>query len=185
MSALEHFHFLRPLWLLALPLVAWIWWLVRRRSLTGGSLNTLIAPHLLDALTVNRDGKHWFKPIDGWAMALIATSLAAARPTWSKQASPWFSETAPLVIALEVSDSMRNNDLQPTRLARARFKILDLIGQTNGRYEEAAPHLLASPQLKAFSIAAINFKRLEKTLQIARRVHLSKAGGRQSSANPR
>jgi Ca-activated chloride channel family protein len=132
MTALEQFHFLRPLWLLALPLLSWIWWLVRRRSMSGGRLNTLIAPHLLDALTVNRNARHWFRPIDGLAMALIAASLAAAGPTWSKQASPWFSETATLVIALEVSDSMRSNDLQPTRLERARFKILDLIARRTG-----------------------------------------------------
>ena len=31
------------------------------------------------------------------------------------------------MIAIEVSDSMRSNDLQPTRLDRARFKILDLV----------------------------------------------------------
>lgn len=132
MSALEQFHFLRPLWLLALPMVAWIWWLVRRRSMSGGSLNTLIAPHLLEALTVNRSAKQWFRPIDGLAMALIAATLAAGGPTWSKQASLWFSETAPLVIAFEVSESMLSNDLQPTRLERARFKILDLIAKRTG-----------------------------------------------------
>jgi Ca-activated chloride channel family protein len=49
-----------------------------------------------------------------------------------KQPSPWFAETAPLVIAMEVSDSMRSNDLQPTRLDRARFKVLDLVAQRTG-----------------------------------------------------
>jgi len=58
--------------------------------------------------------------------------LAAAGPTWSKEPSPWFSETAPLVVAIEVTDSMRSNDLQPTRLDRARFKVLDLLEQRTG-----------------------------------------------------
>nr|NIP14414.1 VWA domain-containing protein [Pseudomonadales bacterium]NIX07703.1 VWA domain-containing protein [Pseudomonadales bacterium] len=56
----------------------------------------------------------------------------AAGPTWSRQASPWYAETAPVVIAVEVTDSMRANDLQPTRLDRARFKILDLIAARTG-----------------------------------------------------
>jgi Ca-activated chloride channel family protein len=58
--------------------------------------------------------------------------LAAAGPTWSKQPSPWFAEAAPLVIAIEVSDSMRSNDTQPTRLDRARFKVMDLVAARTG-----------------------------------------------------
>ncbi|MDH3644944.1 MAG: VWA domain-containing protein [Gammaproteobacteria bacterium] len=132
MIELELFHFLRPLWLLALPFVVLNWWLVRRREASGTMDNTFMASHLRDALTVNRDAHGWFRPVDGVAIALLAMTVAAAGPTWSKQPSPWFAETAPLVIAMEVSDSMRSNDLQPTRLDRARFKILDLIRQRTG-----------------------------------------------------
>lgn len=132
MSALELFHFMRPLWLLALPLLLAFWWLARRREADGAQTTSLVAPHLREALTVNRDAHRGFRPVDGVMTALMAVSLAAAGPTWNKQPSPWFSETAPLVIAVEVSDSMRSNDLQPTRLDRARFKMLDLIAQRTG-----------------------------------------------------
>jgi Ca-activated chloride channel family protein len=131
-DALQLFHFLRPLWLFALPLIAWIWWQQRRgeaRDLPG---DVLIAPHLRDALTVNKTVRGRIQPVDGMALALLAIALAAAGPTWSKIPSPWFAETAPLVIAVEVSDSMRSNDLQPTRMDRARFKILDLIARRTG-----------------------------------------------------
>ncbi len=128
----EFFQFLRPLWLLALPLLALTWWLVRRRGSAGAMRESFIAPHLLDALTVNKDAQKGFRPVDGAILALVAATIAAAGPTWSKQASPWYSETALLVIAIEVSDSMRSNDLLPTRLDRARFKILDLIAQRTG-----------------------------------------------------
>lgn len=132
MSALELFHFMRPLWLLALPLLLAVWWLVRRREADSAQMTSLVAPHLRDALTVNRDARGGFRPVDGVVIALLALALGAAGPTWNKQPSPWFSETAPLVIAVEVSDSMRSNDLQPTRLDRARFKVLDLIAQRTG-----------------------------------------------------
>lgn len=126
------FHFMRPLWLLALPLVAVTWWFVRKQEARRTGVNALVAPHLREALTVNRQQRRRFRPVDGIGIGLFAVALGAAGPTWSKQQSPWFSETAPLVIAIEVSDSMRSNDLQPTRLDRARFKVLDLIEQRTG-----------------------------------------------------
>lgn len=132
MSALEMFHFLRPLWLIPVPLILAAWWLARRREARESKTSHLMAPHLRDALTVNRDSRGWIRPVDGVVAALLLLTLGAAGPTWNKQLSPWFSETAPLVIAVEVSNSMRSNDVQPTRLDRARFKILDLIAQRTG-----------------------------------------------------
>jgi Ca-activated chloride channel family protein len=129
---IELFHFLRPMWLIALPAIGLTWWLVRRRAASQARIGNLVAPHLRDALTINRDMRKGLRAVDGIGVALIALSLAAAGPTWSKQASPWFAETAPLVIAFEVSDSMRSNDVQPTRLDRARFKVMDLIAQRTG-----------------------------------------------------
>ena len=67
-------------------------------------LGAFVAPHLRDALTVNRAAKVRVQPIDGIALVLVASTLAAAGPTWSRQASPWLAETAPLVVALEVSE---------------------------------------------------------------------------------
>lgn len=132
MSELALFHLLRPMWLLAMPALLVIWWLVRRRDADSLPSASLVAPHLRCALTVNRDARGWVRPVDGVVIALLALALGAAGPTWNKQPSPWFSETAPLVIAVEVSNSMRSNDLQPTRLDRARFKVLDLIAQRTG-----------------------------------------------------
>ena len=129
---IEMLHFIRPLWLLALPVVLVMWWLVRRRDAVQAQVTAPVAPHLLDALTMNRDARSGLRAIDGVALLMLFATIAAAGPTWSKQASPWFEETAPLVIAVEVSDSMRANDVLPTRLDRARFKILDLIAARTG-----------------------------------------------------
>ena len=132
MSAFELFHFLRPEWLVALPLIAIVWWIIRKRAAGQTSVGELVAPHLRDALTVNKGTASGVRPVDGVAVAAIALALAAAGPTWSKQPSPWFAETAPLVVAIEVTDSMRANDLLPTRLDRARFKVLDLVAARTG-----------------------------------------------------
>ena len=132
MIDLDLFHFMRPLWLAAIPVTAAVWWLARRREKRTSGGTTLLAPHLQEALTVDRHARRAIRPIDGVGVALVAVAVAAAGPTWSRQPSPWFSETAPLVVAIEVSDSMRSNDLQPTRLDRARFEVLDLIERRTG-----------------------------------------------------
>jgi Ca-activated chloride channel family protein len=50
-----------------------------------------------------------------------------AGPTWQQQPSPFFEDNSELVIALDVSDSMNNTDIQPSRLERAKQKINQLI----------------------------------------------------------
>ena len=132
MNGLELFHFLRPGWLMLLPVIVLAWWAVRRREASRRRSGELVAPHLREALTVNAGAERGARPIDGIAIVATALALAAAGPSWNKQPSPWFAETAPLVIAIEVTDSMRANDLLPTRLDRARFKALDLIGARTG-----------------------------------------------------
>jgi Ca-activated chloride channel family protein len=131
-NVLELFHFLRPVWLLALPLLVLAWWQLRRRSTRTTPADELIAPHLRDALTMNRQEQLRLRPIDSVGIAALALVLAAAGPSWSRQPSPWFAETAPLVVAIEVTDSMRSNDLLPSRLDRARFKVLDLVAARTG-----------------------------------------------------
>ena len=128
----ELFHFLRPGWLVAVPLVLLVWWIVRRLHRQRPPESSMFSAHLLAALLISDSNSSRIRPVDGVATALLLLVLAAAGPTWSKQPSPWFAETAPLVIAMEVSDSMRSNDVQPTRLDRARFKALDLIDARTG-----------------------------------------------------
>ena len=126
------FHFLRPLWLLTLPAIGVCWWLLRQREKHADGVRLNIAPHLKDALTVHPQGARGIEPVDSLALTLYLLALAAAGPTFSRAVSPWFAETAPLVIAMEVTDSMRANDVSPTRLDRARFKVLDLIAARTG-----------------------------------------------------
>jgi Ca-activated chloride channel family protein len=131
-SGLEAFHFLRPLWLLALPLLGLVWWRVRTRVVAVEVRGGLLAPHLRNALVVRGGARRRFRAVDGMAIALVGSTLAAAGPTWEQQRAPWFSERAPVVVALEVSDSMRANDLAPTRLDRARFEVLELVARRAG-----------------------------------------------------
>ena len=130
---MDALHFLRPLWLFGLPLTLLVWWFIRRRAADDAARGMqAIAEHLRDALTVNQSANSGYRAVDGIAVVLVLLSIAAAGPTTGKQSAPWFQETAPLVIAIEVSDSMLATDVAPTRLDRARFKVLDLLERRTG-----------------------------------------------------
>lgn len=131
-ESLAQLHLLRPLWLAALPCIAVVWWLVRNRGRAEQGWRTHIAPHLLEALTINSANTARLRPVDLVAVVLLCLSLAAAGPTWRPAPNPFLSESAPLVIAIEVSESMLANDLQPNRLERAKLKLKDLMASRPG-----------------------------------------------------
>jgi Ca-activated chloride channel family protein len=129
---MDAFHFLRPLWLLTLPLILLIWWLARRVPDHHPRDGDFLAPHLRDALTIDRDASDRLRAVDGVALVMLSLAVAAAGPTWSQQLAPWFRETAPLIVAIEVTDSMRSNEVLPTRLDRARYELIDLVKARTG-----------------------------------------------------
>ena len=127
-TALEAFRWIRPLWLSAIPLIGLLWWIIRRRDrLQQMPSDMQLAPHLLQALTVNRTARRGIRPVDLVALALVFAALTAAGPAWQRIPNPFFAETAPLVVVMEVSDTMLANDVLPSRLERARLKVLDLM----------------------------------------------------------
>lgn len=131
-DALSQFHFIRPLWLLALPAILLLWYLVRQRLEGATSSTTGLAPHLAKALSVGARDHRRLHPIDAFAAVGVLLALAASGPTWSKLPNPLIADTAPLVVALKVTPSMEETDLAPSRLQRAQFKITDLIASRTG-----------------------------------------------------
>ncbi len=125
--ALGAFHFIRPVLLLAVPAVLALWWVIRRTATRTPPPQPGLAPHLREALTVGRSRRHRLRPIDGVALALVLATLAAAGPTWSRVPDPFVAQSAPVVVVLEVTPSMENADLSPSRLERAKQKIRDFL----------------------------------------------------------
>ena len=131
-GALADFHFIRAGWLLLLIPVALLWWLMRPKPKARTQAMSGIAPHLAAALELGADNAKRLYPIDVAMIAAVLVSLAAAGPTWSRAPNPLVADTAPLVIALKVTDSMEESDLAPSRLDRAKFKVTDLINARVG-----------------------------------------------------
>lgn len=123
---LGHLHFLHPWRLLALPpLLAFAVWLARRRA-RDGAWPRVVEVELLPALRLDEAGRRG-SPWPLFAAAWTLTVLALAGPSWQRQVSPAFRLPASWVLALELSPSMDATDVPPSRVARARFAIDDLL----------------------------------------------------------
>lgn len=123
---MSHFHFLHPYWLLALPpLLALALWLARRRG-RDGAWTPLLDGELLSLLRLSegRAGRSpWLLIGLAWTLAV----LALAGPSWQRQVTPAYRAPAAWVVALELSPSMDAADVPPSRIARARLAIDDLL----------------------------------------------------------
>jgi len=125
-AELSNFHFLRPEWLLALPpagMVLYLAW--RGRGGEGGwrgVIDGALLPHLLEGRTESGRPAYWLP-----AMGLPIAILALAGPAWEKLPQPVQRREDALVILFDQSLSMLAEDIEPSRLVRARRKIVDLL----------------------------------------------------------
>ncbi|MDP7041056.1 MAG: VWA domain-containing protein [Gammaproteobacteria bacterium] len=121
------FHFLRPDWLWAIPLVVAVTVLLARRRLAPGSWQSVIdprlVPHILSTGQIKSLTYRWWLILIGGTLA----ALALAGPSWDRVEQPVFRSEQAIVIALDLSRSMDAQDLVPSRLTRARLKILDIL----------------------------------------------------------
>lgn len=127
-----HFHFLRPWWILLLvPYLFCLFYLYKAGS-PGQKWRHMIAPHLLSAMLLNPGRNSWFNPLNTSVVCSVLMIVALAGPSWKQQPSPFSEDVAPLVIVLDVSASMLQQDVQPTRLQRAKHKVQDLLALRPG-----------------------------------------------------
>jgi Ca-activated chloride channel family protein len=126
------FHFLRPDWLWMLPFVVAAALLLARRRLGPGSWQNVVAPvlapHVLSRSANRGAGGRW------WLVGLggVIAVAALAGPAWQRIDQPVFRSDQALVVALDLSRSMDAQDIAPSRLMRARLKILDMLERRGG-----------------------------------------------------
>lgn len=121
------FHFLRPWWLVIIPVAIGLVWLWHRRVDPHRKWEGIIAPHLLDALLTGDHGVLRIMPVHLIAAAMILGAIATAGPTWRKEPPPFSDDKAPMVVAIDLSGSMDATDIAPTRLERTKQKVRDLM----------------------------------------------------------
>jgi Ca-activated chloride channel family protein len=129
---LTAFHFLRPAWLLLLIpaiLLPLVWF---RRNNVRARWRNVIDPALLEHLLVGDTRRRTIQPVHALALLLGIGALAVAGPTWQQERPPFNQDKAPLVVVLELAHSMDATDVAPTRLERAKQKVLDLARARKG-----------------------------------------------------
>ena len=123
----EDFHFLRPLflWLLIPAFVTLVMGLISMSK--QAAWQNFIAPHLRPYVIQKGDENRikWMRILTVVTISVAIIGLAG--PVWKKIHVPGKTLETPVVIILDVSQSMMATDIQPNRLERAKFKIHDFL----------------------------------------------------------
>lgn len=125
------FHFIRPLWLLALiPMVFLIW--LRWHEESKPSWKDILPDHLREVLTIGEHGWRKQLPLKLLMVNVFIAILICSGPSWQREASPFGEDKASMLVVLDNSDSMLQKDLPPSRLERSKQKIRDLLAARKG-----------------------------------------------------
>lgn len=132
MSFWSAFHFLRPWWLLvALPPLALA--LLRFLCRPGSEQwKGIIAPHLLKRLVTQPSTKPWLSPEVLLLPFSLILAAALAGPTYRLAKTPEGPDDTTLLVVVDLSSSMKGQDIGPSRIGRLRLKLRDLINLRRG-----------------------------------------------------
>jgi Ca-activated chloride channel homolog len=124
---MSEFHFIRPFWFLALlPCAALLLWFYLRQQYKGrwaDYVKPQLWRHVLtDAAAAQR--APWLALL---ALGALLAVLALAGPSWHRLPQPVFRNQGALIVALDLSSSMDSQDIRPSRLQRAKHKLLDIL----------------------------------------------------------
>jgi len=134
---LTAFHFSEPGWLWALLLCAPVaGWLLLFRHLAGNNdriqqyADAHLMPHLLGRSTAST--RTQWQRYARWAGLWTLLVLAMAGPRWGFTDVQLFRPGTNLLILMDISRSMQVADVRPSRLARARQEVEDLLNENRG-----------------------------------------------------
>ncbi len=124
-------HFIRPLWLLLLPLAVILPLLWRHLRRASGDWSKICDNHLLRWLSVGNAAARPSR-IGPWLAGLmwLIAAVALAGPSWQKLPDSSYSARDARVLVLDLSLSMLAEDLKPNRLTQAHFRLTDMLDET-------------------------------------------------------
>jgi Ca-activated chloride channel family protein len=129
-------HFAEPLWLWGLVLLVPValWLMFSSHAVSDVRLRRYADPELLPHLIHSREPeprKRWLR-FAQWALLWLLVVVAMAGPRWDFTDVQLFNPGSNLVILFDISRSMEVADVRPSRLARARQELEDLLDQNRG-----------------------------------------------------
>lgn len=127
----SEFHLLRPelLWLMIPALLTL--YSVKHLAKKQSSWNNVISPHLLKFLMISAEKQR--SHVSFWLTAIIAVLIifAVSGPSFREKTVPVFETETSRVLLLDLSLSMDATDIKPSRVTRAKHKMMDFLKQTN------------------------------------------------------
>ncbi|MBS7811853.1 VWA domain-containing protein [Roseococcus pinisoli] len=123
---MSELHLLRPWWLLLLLLAPLPLLLDRVRHREAGGWRGIVAPHLLDALLMVQGTRSRLRPAMLAAAMLAVLAVCLAGPAWRHERSPFVTDSATMVVALDLSRA------SAPALEAGKRKIRDLVAARGG-----------------------------------------------------
>lgn len=120
-------HWLRPFWLLLLPLLAWLLWQLWHRERRSGRWQLLLPAAFQAVLLTGGRARSNRLPWIALGLAWLLAVLALLGPSWQRLEQAIQKRADPLVVVLELTPAMLAGDAAPSRLEQARRKLLDLL----------------------------------------------------------
>ena len=131
---MSDFHLLRPEWILLILPLAILFFFKQIKPLKAGNWQSVISPKLQQYVLSNTQQKtsQRFTQVALWLSALLAI-LALSGPSWQKQSSEVYRSQKGLIIGFDLSLSMTSQDVAPSRVQRAKYKIMDVLKAQRGQ----------------------------------------------------
>jgi len=124
-QTMADFIWLRPWWLIVIPLsLLWLWYLSKREQSAGwqGHLSNESLLHLRSSHNPQKYYRYF-------ALPLIVAGIALAGPTLTSMPTEAASSETATVLILDLSPSMLARDIKPDRLTQAKYKAIDILRQ--------------------------------------------------------
>ena len=130
LTGIENIHLLRPWWLLGVVPAAIALGLYQWRKRSAGNWEQVINPALLPYLMQgdnNDQSSNSKRNLFALGLAWLLCCVALAGPTWQQLPQPVHKQDSALVLVFDLSPSMLAEDIAPSRLVRARYKLIDIL----------------------------------------------------------
>jgi len=141
---LENLHFIRPQWLFAIPVIVILLLLQLKKIKHSSGWENICDAELLEfQLAQHASNDNGLKHQNNLTrpskkrsfnslyllipLLFLVCIIALAGPSWEKKPQPVFQQGKALVILLDLSLSMNATDIKPSRLERAKLKLIDIL----------------------------------------------------------
>lgn len=130
----DFISFAEPFWLFAgaVAIVLLVFFFKRMQQQRQRELAKFASPHLLEKLCVSVSGKRRTTKKIVLLVAIACCFTALARPQYGVKWVDVKRKGIDILFAIDTSKSMLAEDVRPNRLQRAKYGVLDFVGQLEG-----------------------------------------------------